>query len=286
MRNLVGCSPWGREESDMTKWLHFHFSLSCIGEGNGNPLQCSCLENPRDGEAWWAAIYGVAQGRIWLKRLSSSSSNVDMGPGVFHRLFTDVSRDPPFLIAVYSPLHAYATPSSPHIILFDLSKVTSRLWSFGLKHGFSLFQIRPDLKCLQSGWMPRWWDFRDSCPQVSPSSHVRSYPLPTPPDTGGALSGTQLSLYIVGHIKHHRVKQLQKLGLNQGLVTLKSRILTIIPFLYYLYRLKRPRLLSPYPSPHPPSPSAALYILCLIFAVVFACWAFPFCFPGKLPFIL
>ena len=60
-RSLVGCSPWGLEESDMTERLPFHFSLSCIGEGNGNPLQCSCLENPRDGGAWWAAVYGVAQ---------------------------------------------------------------------------------------------------------------------------------------------------------------------------------------------------------------------------------
>ena len=72
-RSLVGCSPWGREESDTTEQLHFHFSLSCIGEGNGNPLQCSCLENPRDRGAWWAAIYGVAQSRTRLKRLSSSS---------------------------------------------------------------------------------------------------------------------------------------------------------------------------------------------------------------------
>ena len=72
-RSLVGCSPWGHEESDMTERLHFHFSLSCIGEGNGNPLQCSCLENPRDGRAWWAAIYGVAQSWTWLKQLSSSS---------------------------------------------------------------------------------------------------------------------------------------------------------------------------------------------------------------------
>ena len=71
--SLVGCSPWGREESDTTERLHFHFSLSCIGEGNGNPLQCSCLENPRDGGAWWAAISGVAQSRTWLKRFSSSS---------------------------------------------------------------------------------------------------------------------------------------------------------------------------------------------------------------------
>ena len=75
-RSLVGCSPWGREEWDMTERLLFHFSLSCIGEGNGNPLQCSCLENPRDGGAWWAAIYGVAQSRTRLKRLSSSSSSI------------------------------------------------------------------------------------------------------------------------------------------------------------------------------------------------------------------
>ena len=60
-RSLEGCSPWGRWGSDMTEWLHFHFSLSCIGEGNGNALQCSCLENPRDGGAWWAAVYGVTQ---------------------------------------------------------------------------------------------------------------------------------------------------------------------------------------------------------------------------------
>ena len=73
-RSLVGCSPWGHEELDMTKWLHFHFSLSCIGEGNDKLLQCSCLENPRDEGAWWAAVYGVAQSRTWLKRLSSSSS--------------------------------------------------------------------------------------------------------------------------------------------------------------------------------------------------------------------
>ena len=73
-RSLVGCRPWGREESDTIERLHFHFSLSCIGEGNGNPLQCSCLENPRDGGAWCAAVSGVAQSRTRLKRLSSSSS--------------------------------------------------------------------------------------------------------------------------------------------------------------------------------------------------------------------
>ena len=74
-RSLVGCSPWGHTESDTTERLHFHFSLSCIGEGNGNPLQCSCLENPRNGGACCAAISGVAQSRTRLKRLNSSSSN-------------------------------------------------------------------------------------------------------------------------------------------------------------------------------------------------------------------
>ena len=72
-RSLVGCSPWGRWGSDTTERLHFLFSLSCIGEGNGSLLQCSCLENPRDRGAWWAAVYGVAQNRTRLKWLSSSS---------------------------------------------------------------------------------------------------------------------------------------------------------------------------------------------------------------------
>ena len=75
-RSLVGCSPWGREESDTTERLHVHFSLSCFGEGNGNPLQCSCLENPRDGGAWRAAVYGVAQSQTQLRQLSSSSSSI------------------------------------------------------------------------------------------------------------------------------------------------------------------------------------------------------------------
>ena len=74
---LAGKVPWteepgglqsmGHKESDTTERLHVHFSLSCMGEGNGNPLQCFCLEKPRDGGAWWAAIYGVAQSRTQLK---------------------------------------------------------------------------------------------------------------------------------------------------------------------------------------------------------------------------
>ena len=72
----MGCSPWGRKESDATERLPFHFSLSSIGEVNGHPLQCSCLENPRDGAAWWGAVYGVAQSWTRLKRLSSSSRRI------------------------------------------------------------------------------------------------------------------------------------------------------------------------------------------------------------------
>ena len=75
----------GRQESDTTERLHFHFSLSCIGERNGNPLQCSCLENPRDGGAWWASVYGVTQSRTQLKRLSivEMSCNTKEGHEIF-----------------------------------------------------------------------------------------------------------------------------------------------------------------------------------------------------------
>ena len=82
-RSLVGCSPWGHWELDTTQWLHFHSSLSCVGEGNGNPLQCSCLENPRDRGAWWAAVYGVAQSGTQLKRLSSR-----LGEGLIFNAYT------------------------------------------------------------------------------------------------------------------------------------------------------------------------------------------------------
>ena len=77
--SLVFCSPWDHMELNMTEQLHFPFSLSCIGEGNGNPLQCSCLENPRDGGAWWAAVYGIAQSWTRLKQLSSSKR---LGQGI------------------------------------------------------------------------------------------------------------------------------------------------------------------------------------------------------------
>ena len=71
-RSLVGCSPWGHKELDTTERLHFNFSLSCIGEGNGNPLQCSCLENSMDGGAWWAAVHGIAKSRTQLSDFTFS----------------------------------------------------------------------------------------------------------------------------------------------------------------------------------------------------------------------
>ena len=77
-RSLVGCSPWGREESDTTERPHFHFLLSCTGEGNGNPFQCSCLENPRDGGAWWAAVYGSHRvGHDWSD-LAAAAADSDI----------------------------------------------------------------------------------------------------------------------------------------------------------------------------------------------------------------
>ena len=91
---LVGCSLWSREELDMTERLHFHFSLSCTGEGNGSPLQCSCLQNPRDGGAWWAAVYEVAQSRTRLKQLSSSSSSV-------YTILISVHPTLPFSVSIY-----------------------------------------------------------------------------------------------------------------------------------------------------------------------------------------
>ena len=97
-RSLVGRSPWGHCESDTTERLPFHFSLSCIGEGHGSPLQCSCLEDPRDGGAWWAAACGAAQGRARLTRLGSSGSGGGGGGGsaqLSPALCDPVDRSPP-----------------------------------------------------------------------------------------------------------------------------------------------------------------------------------------------
>ena len=126
-RSLVGCSPWGRWESDTTERLHFHFSLSCIGEGNGNPLQCSCLENSRDGGAWWAAVYGVTQSRTRLKWLSIISMSL-----LYYHCFVM------FIFLITTHLLTW-TISVQVFIVFDLSAAFATLsHPFLLKLLFSL----------------------------------------------------------------------------------------------------------------------------------------------------
>jgi len=133
-RSLVGCSPWGREGSDTTEWLHFHFSLSCIGEGNGNPLQCSCLENPRDGEAWWAAVSGVEQSRTWLTRLSSSSQSMGFSrredwSGLPDPPLEDLSDEGIELESPVSPaLQVDSLPKSPWKHLWQTKRQKTTVW--------------------------------------------------------------------------------------------------------------------------------------------------------------
>ena len=109
-RILVCYSQWCFKESDRTEQLHFHFSLSCLGEGNGNPLQCSCLENPRNGGAWWAAVYGVAQSRTQLTRLSGSSSR-------HYEILWTVALQAPLLDLIYGFIvgEVLSVPSETHV---------------------------------------------------------------------------------------------------------------------------------------------------------------------------
>ena len=141
-RSLVGCSPWGRWESDTTEWLHFHFSLSCIGEGNGNPLLCSCLENPRDGGTWWAAIYGVAQSRTQLKWHSNSSSSS------FGTYFSVASFSVTLCVGFCVLDRTVTSPTLEGVILF-------RKWIllFSLPRWLSLVIVQVGYFVL-SGW---WW---------------------------------------------------------------------------------------------------------------------------------
>ena len=113
-RSLVGCSPWGREESDTTEWLPFHFSLPCIGEGSGNSLECSCLENPRGGGAWWAAVSGVTQSRTRLKRLSSSSLQHHPPCNPRHLLLSVYTHDCIWVLASPSSIRAHEECQPSH----------------------------------------------------------------------------------------------------------------------------------------------------------------------------
>ena len=122
-RSLVGCSPWGCEESDMTEQIHFHFSLSCIGEGNGNPLQCSCLENPRGRRAWWAAVYGVTQSRTRLTRLSSSSSSYQSWSFTHKVPRTSLQLIPQWFLLSFSSSHLELSASSNTVVGYSVLKL-------------------------------------------------------------------------------------------------------------------------------------------------------------------
>ena len=115
-RSLLSCSPWGPWGLDMTEQLHFHFSLSRIGEGNGNPLQCSCLENPRDGGAWWAAVYGVAQSRTRLKWLSSNCMDLY----IWSYIYIDITRLNVVIIYQYTQIYKHCVVHSKNIMLYQL----------------------------------------------------------------------------------------------------------------------------------------------------------------------
>ena len=109
LRNPMGggCSPWDRWESDMTERLHFHFLFSCIWEGNGNPLQCSCLENPRGRRAWWAALYGHRVGHDWSDLAAAAVS----------------------LILSYDTLYSFGKPSLTPLSYKVLHKVPNQISS-------------------------------------------------------------------------------------------------------------------------------------------------------------
>ena len=126
-RSLVGCSPWDCEESDTTERLHFHFSLSRIGEGNGSPLQCSCLENPRDRRAWQAAISGVPRSRTRLKRLSSSSSSSSL---TFFSIFFSAHTSKMLLnSAIYLPITGIKNLASPLCFNNPLPQLVSYMFT-------------------------------------------------------------------------------------------------------------------------------------------------------------
>ena len=119
----------------MTERLHFHFSLSCLGEGNGNPLQCSCLENPRDGEAWRAAIYGVAQSQTRLKRLSGGSSSLSLLQGIFPTQWSNLGF-PHYRWILYQLSHQ----GSPRILEWVAYPFSSRSSDPGIEPGSPALQ--------------------------------------------------------------------------------------------------------------------------------------------------
>ena len=133
-RSLVA-TVLGVAESRTRQRLHFHFSLSCIGEGNGTPLQCSCLENPRDGGAWQTAIYGVAQSRTRLKRLSSSSSHTSTWINYRYTYVPSLLNFPPTLSRHSNQLSQSTSLSSLHHTANSHWLPSLRITSVSFLHG-------------------------------------------------------------------------------------------------------------------------------------------------------
>ena len=154
-RNLVGCSPWGRWESDTTEQLHFQLSLSCTGEGHGNPLQCSCLENPRDGGAWWAAGYG----RAYWSHLVAAAAVILVW--LFAALWT---------AACQAPLSSTVSPSLLRFMSIELVMPSSHLILCRplllLPSVFPSIRVFSSESALRIRW-PKYWSFSFN---VSPSS--------------------------------------------------------------------------------------------------------------------
>ena len=139
----------------MTVRLHFHFSLSCTGEGNGNPLQCSCLENARDMGAWWAAVYGVSQSRTRLKQLSSSSSRI------LEKQFKMYNETQKLFFSIFYCLHNASPSFSLKLFIFkEDERVEEKvIYCKNVKTFFIIFDIVPKLCVIIDKLLRRFVDF-------------------------------------------------------------------------------------------------------------------------------
>ena len=155
-----GLQSMGSLELDTTEQLHFHFSLSCIGEGNGTPLQCSCLENPKDGGSWWAAVYGVTQSRTWLKRLSSSSSSRSMVLYCLSEIFLLIYTSINSIVRAYPSYHILASDYHPKNFLGYFASPNWNFYYYYLQIKKSVFVVTcsmQDLSSLTRDWTQAPW---------------------------------------------------------------------------------------------------------------------------------
>ena len=150
----------------MTEGLHSHFSLSCIGEGNGNPLQCSCLENPRDRGSWWAAVYGVAQSRTWLKRHSSSSSSITYHPLIYLDYNFDI-----YNIFMCSVILKKICTTSKLRVIFYLVEIF-RTSSLG-----SIISSNPERTALKWAGLGGSWDTKEFCNKKQVVENIKRWLL-------------------------------------------------------------------------------------------------------------